>query len=211
MRNILIMGLGRSGKTTLSNMLKAKYPQYNLIHSDSIKWAIIRADGKEKYYRENIKEQCKWELSLYYQNILIEFFNSSIRNDDGRWVELNGEIVKDNNIKSGKGYLLETGQLEVNNVVSKIDLTNTIVICLGLGNSTKEEIFELCRKYDTEEDWSYSLSDEELTKFSEMWYKQNETLKRSCSEHGIKYYDTSKSRKETLNKIIEQIRLELEM
>lgn len=57
MQNILIMGIGRAGKTTLSNMIKEKYNNYSLIHSDSIKWALIRAAGKESYYRKNIKEQ----------------------------------------------------------------------------------------------------------------------------------------------------------
>ena len=51
MKNILIMGIGRAGKTTLSEMLKDKYNNYNLIHSDSLKWAMIRANNKEEYYR----------------------------------------------------------------------------------------------------------------------------------------------------------------
>ena len=37
MKNILIFGIGRTGKTTLSNLIKSKYKSYNLIHSDSIK------------------------------------------------------------------------------------------------------------------------------------------------------------------------------
>ena len=32
MKNILIMGIARAGKTTLSEMLKDKYNSYNLIH-----------------------------------------------------------------------------------------------------------------------------------------------------------------------------------
>jgi hypothetical protein len=31
MKNILIMGIGRAGKTTLSNMIKEKYNEYNII------------------------------------------------------------------------------------------------------------------------------------------------------------------------------------
>lgn len=45
MKNIVIIGVGRAGKTTLSNMIKDKWNQYNLIHSDSIKWGIIRGKG----------------------------------------------------------------------------------------------------------------------------------------------------------------------
>ncbi len=47
--NILIMGIGRAGKTTLSKIIKDKIDSYNLIHSDALKWAMIRTKNKEKY------------------------------------------------------------------------------------------------------------------------------------------------------------------
>ncbi len=50
MKNILIMGIGRAGKTTLSKMIKDRYKSYNIIHSDSLKWAMIRAKNEESYY-----------------------------------------------------------------------------------------------------------------------------------------------------------------
>ena len=40
-KNILIMVIGRAGKTTLSKMLKYKINIYNLIHSDALKLAMI--------------------------------------------------------------------------------------------------------------------------------------------------------------------------
>lgn len=49
------MGIGRAGKTTLSKMIKDKYNSYNLIHSDVLKWAMIRAKDEELYYRENCR------------------------------------------------------------------------------------------------------------------------------------------------------------
>ena len=36
MKNIVIIGVGRAGKTKLSNMIKDKWNEYNIIHSDSI-------------------------------------------------------------------------------------------------------------------------------------------------------------------------------
>lgn len=67
MKNILIMGIARAGKTTLSEMLKDKYNSYNLIHSDSLKWAMIRAEDKEKYYRTNVDKQKEFEHGEYFQ------------------------------------------------------------------------------------------------------------------------------------------------
>lgn len=135
MQNILIMGIGRAGKTTLSNMIKEKYNNYSLIHSDSIKWALIRAAGKESYYRKNIKEQKEFEHGEYFQRVLLEFFDSCIRKE-----------------KNDYGYILESGQLEPKIVKEYIDFKTTKVIALGHGDLTKNDIIKLCRDNDKPED-----------------------------------------------------------
>ena len=45
MKNVLIIGVARAGKTTLGNMIKDEFNQYNIIHADSIIWGIIRGTG----------------------------------------------------------------------------------------------------------------------------------------------------------------------
>ena len=188
-KNILIMGIGRAGKTTLSRMIKDKVNSYNLIHSDSLKWAIIRAKNQEEYYRENVDIQKKFEHEEYFQRVLLELYNSLIRNDT-----------------NGYGYILESGQLHPKIVNEMIDFDNTIVVCLGLGNYSVEDMVNQCIKYDTEESWTYGLSREYLTKHASDWYNANEMLKKECSKYNITYIDTSKNRemvlKDTLEKII---------
>ncbi len=184
----MIMGIGRSGKTTLSNMLKNKFVNYNLIHSDSLKWAMIRAQDKEKYYRTNIDKQKEFEQSEYFQKTLLEFFNSSTSTDENHY-----------------GYILESGQLHPKIVKEMIDFENTIVVCLGLGNLSVEEIIDLCIKYDTEKDWTFGLPKEYLKKHAKDWFLTNEMLKRECPKYEIKYYDTSKNRTEILKEIMEEI------
>lgn len=188
MKNILIMGIGRAGKTTLSKMIKDRYNSYNLIHSDSLKWALIRAENKEDYYRENVDQQKEFEHSEYFQRTLLEFYNSQIRKDDRKY-----------------GSILESGQLEPKIVKEMIDFNNTIVICLGLGNLTKDEMVKLCIKYDKENDWTYGLSREYLEKHAEDWYNCNEILKTECPKYGIEYIDTAKDRENVLNKILDKI------
>lgn len=188
MKNILIMGIGRAGKTTLSKMIKNKYTSYNLIHSDSLKWALIRADNKEKYYRENVDKQKEFEYGEYFQKTLLELYNSLIRQD-----------------KNNYGYILESGQLHPKIVKEMIDFDNTTVICLGLGNANIEDMVNLCIEHDTEEDWTYGLSSEYLKKHAEDWYNSNEMLKIECHKYGIRYIDTFKDRikvlKDTLDKL----------
>lgn len=188
MKNILIMGIGRAGKTTLSKMIKDKYKNYNLIHSDSLKWAMIRANDKEEYYRNNIEEQKEFEHSEYFQKTLINFYNSLIS-----W---NG---------NNYGYILESGQLEPKIVSEMVNFNNTIIVCLGLGNCTIDSIVEQCIKYDNENDWSYGLPKKILKEHATYWYNSNEMLKRECPKYNITYYDTSKNRKECLIKILNDI------
>ena len=113
MKNILIMGIGRAGKTTLSEMLKDKYNNYNLIHSDSLKWAMIRANNKEEYYRTNVEKQKEFEHGEFFQRTLLEFFESSIRKDIKNY-----------------GYILESGQLHPKIVSEMINLKKLLLCVL---------------------------------------------------------------------------------
>lgn len=188
MKNILIMGIGRAGKTTLSNMIKEKHKSYNLIHSDCIKWAIIRAKGLEQYYRTNIKEQKEFEHSEEFQKVLLEFFDSCIRNDYNK-----------------NGYILESGQLEPRLVKKYINYKETKVICLGHGDLTKQDIIKLCRNNDNEKDWTYDISNEDLENHAEKWAEMNEMLKKECPKYEIMYIDTSENREEILEKLSNEI------
>ena len=52
---------------------------------------------------------------------------------------------------------------------------------------------------------SLGLSREYLKKHAIDWYAANEMLKKECPKYGIKYYDTSENRIETLNNIMSEI------
>lgn len=193
MKNILIMGIGRAGKTTLSKMIKDKYTSYNLIHSDSLKWAMIRAKGQEKYYRQNVDKQKEFEHGEYFQRTLLELYNSLIRND-----------------KKQYGYILESGQLHPKIVKEMVNFHNTIVLCLGLGDLTAEDMVKQCITYDTEDSWTYGLPEEYILTHAQDWYQSNAMLKLECLKYGIQYIDTSKNRKEILDTIIDGISKNIE-
>lgn len=188
MKNILIMGIGRAGKSTLSNMIKNKYNSYNLIHSDSLKWGMIRVEGKEKYYRTNVNKQKEFEHGEYFQKTLLEFYNSLIEHDIQKY-----------------GYILESGQLHPKVVNEMINFHDTFVICLGLGDLSKEEMVEQCIKYDTSDSWTYGLEKEYLLKHAEDWDNFNKILKLECPKYNIRYIDTSKNRMTIFNKIVNEI------
>ena len=86
-----------------------------------------------------------------------------------------------------------------------IDFDNTIVLCLGLGSLTPEDMLNQCITYDTEESWTYGLSKEYLLEHTQDWYKCNEMLKIECPKYGIKFIDTSKDREIVLIEILENL------
>lgn len=188
MKNILIIGCGRSGKTTLSRMIKDKYNNYNVLHSDDLKWAMFRADNKEKYYMEHVDKQNEFETGDYFQRTQLEFFNLLIESDKNKY-----------------GYILESGQVYIPIIKELINFDNTNVICLGLGDYSPEQIVEQCLKYDTEESWSYGLDKEYLLRYAKKFSLENEMFKRECPKYGIEYIDTSKNREQVFKNILDKI------
>lgn len=195
MKNILIMGTGRAGKTTTSKMLKEKYKEYNLIHSDSVKWGLIRGANKEQYYRTHIDKQKEFEHGEYFQRAQLEIFKS---------------LCDKNKDKNKYGYIWESGQLSPKIVHELIDFENTVVVCLGLGEFDVEDVINLCREHDVPEDWSYNMPYEDLKCHAEKWIETNEEFKRDCPKYGIKYFDTTKDRVKILNEVIEYISNEIQ-
>ncbi|NLV36432.1 MAG: hypothetical protein GXY17_07145, partial [Clostridiaceae bacterium] len=65
------------------------------------------------------------------------------------------------------------------------------------------------KKYDTEDDWTYNFSDDDLREISE----DAISFSRSMSDHLVKYgftiYDTSKDRERILHQIVEDIKAKI--
>ena len=84
-----------------------------------------------------------------------------------------------------------------------------MLIGLVQNRKTVDEFVCDFKKYDTENDWTYYLDDDELKEVSEDAVSYN----RSMSEHLVKYgftiYDTSKEREQVLDKIVDDIKLKL--
>lgn len=187
MKNIIIMGVGRAGKTTLSKLIKAKYPEYDLIHSDNLKWAIIRANNKEPEFRADIQAQMDWEKSEYYQNILIEYFASAIKY---------GPVI------------LETGQLYLEHLVNHQRYTqikdNTEIIVLGTGQRNAVEIANICQKHDTSDSWTFGIDRNKLLDYAKDWERQDKQRFLECEKYGIRYNDTTGDRTKKLSEIMEE-------
>lgn len=194
MKNVLIIGVARAGKTTLGNMIKDEFNQYNIIHADSIIWGIIRGTGKEEYYTQNVKARKELVHSDKFQRIILEIYKSSIKQDTRQY-----------------GTILESGQLEPKYAKELLEMGNLICVCLGHGELDKQGIMDLCREHDTEKDWTYRISEEVLSTNADKWNEKNQLLKTECPKYGIEYIDTSKNREEILQRILARIGEKVEL
>lgn len=195
MKDVLIMGTGRAGKTTLSKMVKEKYKEYNLVHSDSVKWGLIRGANKEEHFRTHVDEQKEFEHGEYFQKAQLEIFKS---------------LCDKNKDKNKYGYIWESGQLTPKIVSELINFDKTVIVCLGLGDFGVEDVINLCREHDVPEDWSYDMPYDKLKCHAEAWIKSNEIFKRDCPKYGIKYWDTTKDREKSLNEVLDYISAKIE-
>ncbi|MCH5167647.1 MAG: hypothetical protein J1F35_07155 [Erysipelotrichales bacterium] len=183
MKNILILGPGRAGKSTLSRMLKEKIPNYNLIHTDAIRNAI-----QFNLPCEYVEEFLNYKENNFFQKVLLNFLSEQSEQD-----------------KNSYGVILEGAQILPETLSNYSDIDNTIVIYIGHGKLSKKELFELVRKNDTEKDWSFYKTDVELEEYINEFYEKHLYLKQECEKYGFNYIDTSNNRSEILNELVENI------
>ncbi len=59
---------------------------------------------------------------------------------------------------------------------------------------TPEERFIIQKKYDTEKDYTFYKSDEELREGAEYIVEQSILIKEQCEKYGLRYYETARER-----------------
>ncbi len=183
MQNILILGSGRTGKSTLARMLKREIPQYNLIHTDALRAAIMQ-DLPQKFAAELLH----YEASDYFVNLLLGFLEQQTRQNYNQ-----------------QGFILEGTPIYPHHLIQRKEKNQILPIFLGHGALTAEQIQTMIRQHDTAQDWSYYLSDQELHERAQRFYQLDQIFQAECKTYNFPYYNTSKHRTNTLKQIAHHI------
>ena len=183
-KNILIMGVGRSGKTTLSKMIGKKYG-YSVISIDDIVTAMaafpdlnISWDGDHV----RIAGQMAPFLSIYLK-----------------------ELSEGSKFYDGCKTVIEGTDIDFERLIPNINQRKYLLIGLTYNSVSEEELFQGIRKYDTEDDWTYYLSDEQLKKYCRECIERNRFFNEKFKEYRIPAYDTSTDRETVLTDIAEHL------
>ena len=206
MKNIMIVGPGRNGKTTLARKINEEF-NYFVINLDKLMTAFDRA-----YPTLDIR--IAWNYKKATANVapFLGHYLGMLCADEGMADDLNLKV----HAVKGNRFVLEGGHLDfekITTILKTYGIENLkdkfILIGLVQNQKTAAEYFDDLRKYDTPDDWTYGFDDEELKAFSEMSVAFNKEMTEYLLEYGFTIYDTSTQREQVFEKIIEDIRLQL--
>ncbi len=182
MKNIIIFGEPRCGKSTLANMIIDRF-HYQVIRVDA-----IRDTFKSIYPELNIgpntaKDNEKFQLFIQ------EYLRRNIKKEE----------------RNKYGYVIEGCETSVHDCNRFFNNDNNIIYYLAPVDITPVEFLNNIRKYDTNRDWTFKLTDEELLNCTTEMIENGKKIREECKKYNISFFDTTHSRKEIFESILHDI------
>lgn len=148
-----------------------------------------------------------------------ERFQNSIGHFLGAFSSNNGvacELSLRAHTVKGNKFVLEGGYFNFEKILPILKMykikelkDNFILIGLVQNQKTPEEFFNDLRRYDTEEDWTYNLNDEDLRDVSQEAIPFSLSMTAHLTQYGFTIYDTSTERERLFDTIIDDIKSQL--
>ncbi len=180
MKNVLILGTGRAGKTTLAKMIHQTYG-HSLISVESMLGSF------QKLYPE-----IGMRNDVYCDKLITPFVAEYIK----------GSLYNYPNCK----LVVEGYHIHPKTAVEFIDREDFDIIVLGCPSLTMQQALANIRKYDDEFSWTNSMSDEFILNHAKNHIEQAKNLQQECQKLNISFYDTSFNRQQILTNIVENIK-----
>ena len=206
MKNIIIAGVGRNGKTTLARKINEEL-NFFVINLDKLMTAFGRA-----YPQLDIR--IAWDYKKATANIapFLGHYLGMLSSGHGFADDLN---LRAHAVK-GNRFVIEGGHFDFEKISSILKIygieklkDSFVLIGLAQNKKTADEYFNDLKKYDTEDDWTYSFNDDERRKFSEMSVAWNREMTDYLLKYEFTIYDTSTEREQVFVKIIDDIKSNL--
>lgn len=203
MKNIIIVGPSRAGKTTLVRRLNEELNCF-VISLDK-----LVATFQGAYPQLDIR--LNWNRDKTSENLapFIGHFLGTFSSDEGVANELN---LKSHAIKENR-FVLEGAYFDfeiISSVLKQYGIEKLkdkfTLIGLVQNNKTADEFFSDFRKYDTPDDWTYSLDDKDLREISEDAVSYSQAMTKNLMKYGFTIYDTSTNREQVFDRIIGEIK-----
>jgi 2-phosphoglycerate kinase len=168
MKHIFIGGVAKSGKSTLAEKL-CQNKNYNHIPLDYFA-SSLKHNFPETKITSNviINEESSKNLSLLLSRVI------NIMND------------------KEEPFIIDSAHILPKHIMEYMDLNKWDIYFIGYPNITKEDKFNILRKYDKETDWTRKRTDEELLDTLDKLITLSKQIEQECLELNIPFIDTSK-------------------
>lgn len=186
--NIIISGVPRAGKSTVAHRLSARYG-YQHISMDTI------IAGFEKCFPETgVNTYCglsSLDTLRLISGKMAPFVRAML--DSGEYDE------------HTPGMVLDMYQLLPEDYMNYIHGANCEIFYFITSNVTPEERFAIQKQYDTEKDYTFYKSDEELREGAVYLVEQSRLIKKQCLRCGLPYFETAKDREQVLEQFLSSV------
>ncbi len=185
--NIIIAGVPRAGKSTISNLLSKQYG-YQHVSMDSI------IAGFEKCFPETGVSTDQGLSSLDTLRVISVKMAPFVRAmlESGEYDEFT------------PGMVLDMYQLLPEDYDKYIRGANCEIVYFITSDVTPEERFMIQKKYDTEKDYTFYKSDEELREGAKYIVEQSVLMKKQCEKYGLPYYETAREREQVFQRFLKE-------
>lgn len=186
-KNIIIIGAARTGKTTLSRRINKEFG-YSIINLDDIISSL-----REAFPELGIKQDYnEIKISARFAPFLINYLK---------------ELSEGPNFYNDAKFVIEGVQFDFEKIMPSINKEKYLLIGLTYNNITSDILYNNIKNNDTEDDWTYNISDDTLKRDVDIFIERNKYYNEKFKQYNIKIYDVSENRMNTINKIIEDLKL----
>ena len=206
MKNIIIAGPSRAGKTALARKLNEELNVF-VIGVDK-----LVATFQGAYPQLNIK--LNWNRRQTTDNIapFLGHFLGAFSSSQGVACELNLRA----HAVPGNRFVLEGGYFNFERIVPilkmyGIDELKERFVLIGLvqNKKTADEFFADFKRFDTQDDWTYHLDDHDLREVSQEAISFSRSMADHLVTYGFTIYDTSRDREQVFDTIVAVIKSEM--
>ena len=183
MKNIIIIGASRAGKTTFTKLLSKRLNNLMIIRTDLLRLAFREAICKD----QSIKTS-SLKTNQDYLNYVLSYYKYA-------------NMYETDYIKVIDTVDFDPKDFEL--------FPNSILICIGYPKLTPEEVLKNWEKYDTDLDWTKKRTPEDLERHAKKHIEDSKHLQKECEKYKIKFVDTSYNREKILNELVDYVRKEL--
>lgn len=193
--NLIIAGVPRAGKSTLSNMLSRKFG-YQHVSMDSIIAGI-----------ESVFPELKiswWPSGEGKTENMNRFRNAS----EKAALFIKAMLESEEYDEFEPGMVADVCQLLPEHYVKYLNGMNCDVIYLLTADVTPKERFAIHRTYDTKKHYTFDFADEEMRSHCASVVVRSRFLREQCIQYGLPYYEMSRDRMTVFEEIVKSLDVE---